>query len=38
MISLIATAMLTDYTNQDISAEYDAVPRREARGAAGRGR
>jgi MFS family permease len=38
LISLAATVLLPDYTNQDISAEYDAVPRREARGAAGHGR
>src|SRR4051794_19581552 len=38
LISLAAAALLPDYTNQDISAEYDAVPRREARGAAGHGR
>jgi metabolite-proton symporter len=29
VISLIATAMMTDYTGKDISAEYDAVPSRQ---------
>ena len=38
IVSVVATVLLPDYTNRDISAEYDAVPRREARGAAGRGR
>ena len=38
LISLAATALLPDYTNQDISGEYDAVPRHVARGAAGHGR
>jgi MFS family permease len=38
LIILAATALLPDYTNQDISADYDAVSSHVARGAAGRGR
>jgi len=26
VIGIIATAMLTDYTNKDISEEYDQIP------------
>ena len=28
VVSLVATAMLTDYTNKDISEEYDKAPAR----------